>query len=534
MRTKRIFGWRLLAYIGIVQVFLKGAATSITMSTMLPLFKNRLGIEASSLQLYMMAVMVPWSVKPIMGLITDLTVLGDYHKYYWMLGALGIGVTGSIFSFVAFSTGSIAGLVICFTMTQVQVALFDLMVEATYSAVMRAHPYTKSDVVTLAQGCQIAGGMIVLTFVGALSDALAFYALFSIALVLYLITLPFTLLNWMGERPVYDPNARGVLRLVGSDRLAREGRRAVVILFAGIGAIVVAVVANTADPAYAMVLALLLAAGCIMGAYAVFPRTVAALALYQVIATISRPSLGSALDYFYTADAVCLPDGPHFSYAYYQTVVGIVSSLASLGGVLGYQWVLSGMPFRRVAMLTTVSRCLGGATDLWMVLRWNVAIGIPDALAYLVGEAMLEPVFVMLNYVLGTVLISKVVQPGMESSIYAFMAGIYNFSSITSRLTGALIYESAGIRTVLEPSALQCNFDALWWLIIVCHITLPMCCTLPAAWFLVPDVAQDQSLVPAEEQHVRGMQLVLEPDSDAETDLAMSDSFDGSGHEEEE
>ena len=91
----------------------------------------------------------------------------------------------------------------------------------------------------------------------------------------------------------------------------------------------------------------------------------------------------------------------------------------------------------------------------------------------------------------------------MESSTYAFMAGITNFSWIGSRLVGALIYDAAGVRTT-EPG---CNFDALWWLVLVFNIVLPMVVGAFSA-FLVPDVYQTESLLhasaaqPAEEEQV--------------------------------
>ena len=94
----------------------------------------------------------------------------------------------------------------------------------------------------------------------------------------------------------------------------------------------------------------------------------------------------------------------------------------------------------------------------------------------------------MLNYIPATTLLSKVVPPGMESSAFAFMAGIFNFSNMISELSGALIFDAAGVKTTLP-----CNFDSLWWLILICHVIAPIAVGVPAAW-MIPNVFQTEEL----------------------------------------
>lgn len=105
----------------------------------------------------------------------------------------------------------------------------------------------------------------------------------------------------------------------------------------------------------------------------------------------------------------------------------------------------------------------------------------------------------MLSYIPAAALLSKVVPAGMESSCFAFLAGINNFASMISELSGGLIFEAAGIRTTLgTANGGKCNFDALWWLIILCHVSMPIVIGVPAAW-LIPNVLQTESLTPQEE-----------------------------------
>jgi hypothetical protein len=128
----------------------------------------------------------------------------------------------------------------------------------------------------------------------------------------------------------------------------------------------------------------------------------------------------------------------------------------------------------------------------------------------------------MLNYIPATALLSKVVPAGMESSCFAFLAGINNFASMISELSGGLIFEAAGIKTTSSlASEGRCNFDALWWLIILCHVSLPIVIGVPAAW-LIPNVLQTESLTtepappppPLLLQETMSTNLVSDTDSD--------------------
>jgi hypothetical protein len=146
------------------------------------------------------------------------------------------------------------------------------------------------------------------------------------------------------------------------------------------------------------------------------------------------------------------------------------------------------MRYRTVLLITTLLSGFAGSSDLFVVTRVNRILGISDKWAYIVGQAILEPVLSMLNYIPVSTLLSKVAERGMESSMFAFLATMHNFSRMISSISGVLIYETAGIRTVGA-----CDFSSLVWLIIVCHIVLPIVGGVPATW-LIPDATQTEEL----------------------------------------
>jgi hypothetical protein len=511
-RVVGVFGIRFLFFLAVSQALLKGLAYSMSLSIMLPLFKTVLGLNATTLQFYMLVVMVPWSVKPVLGLLSDLTLIGGYHKRYWLLQALVSGVTCAGLAFLAYASKSAIGLALCFMGIQFQVALFDLMSESAYSAIMRDKEYVGSDIVTLVQGYQHVGAFASTSMVGLLADHSLFYPMFVILLIVC--TMPFvpTILGWLPEEkdphgvPMGTQSRCGYFfQLVNRDQLRRNRGMIAVIAFTGVAAPLTTIVVELGDPMIGLSFAVITTAFALFGAYVVFPRTIAHIASFQVMAILFRPALGSALDYFYTAPSECLANGPHFSYGYYMTTAGLIGSISGFFGVIIYQACLSGLRFRWVLTITQLLSGAIGASDLFIVMRANIRLGIPDKVAYLMGEAVMEPMLVMLNYIPATALLSKAVPVGMESSAFAFLAGITNYAYMISELNGALIFDLSGVRT-----SVPCNFDALWWLVIVCHVGLPIVGGVSAAWLFIPNIYQNEKLPePATETIERNPQMSM-------------------------
>ena len=220
---------------------------------------------------------------------------------------------------------------------------------------------------------------------------------------------------------------------------------------------------------------------------------------FFVVTVFAPPSLfGSnwfylSLDYFYTATPDWLPGGPNFSYAYYIFFAGTVGTAVTLVAAGIYQVIFSKLRFRPVLLITTLLVMVSGTNDLIMVKRWNLAMGISDNVAYMMGEAVFEPLVEMMNWIPVSALISIAVPKGNEASCFAFIAGISNFSRMVSELSGGIIFRTAGVITVPDPKhGIACNFEPLWYLLIVCQIVLPVI-GIPAVW-LIPNLRQTDTM----------------------------------------
>lgn len=89
------------------------------------------------------------------------------------------------------------------------------------------------------------------------------------------------------------------------------------------------------------------------------------------------------------------------------------------------------------------------------------------------------------------VLTSKLCPIGVESTVYALLAGFSNFGRSVGSSLGVLALDIARIKT---PRTGACNFDNLALLVIISHVVLPLL-TVPLTFVLIPNANMTDDLV---------------------------------------
>ena len=214
-----------------------------------------------------------------------------------------------------------------------------------------------------------------------------------------------------------------------------------------------------------------------------------------VIFSLDWISIGSAMGYYYTASEECVPGGPNFDYTYYITVTGVVGSIVNFASVVLYQNCLSTWRFRPVLIFTIIIGSLASIVDLIIIMRWNVKIGIPDKVFFLLGNAVFENLIIILQSIPMSAIYAKISPPGMESAVFAYTVGIANFCGMVSSLIGSGVIKWSGMKTVGE----DCDFEALPWLIVIFQIVVPVVVGVPAC-FLIPNVLQTEHMIDWEKE----------------------------------
>jgi folate/biopterin transporter len=500
-RLKATVGGNFAALLAINYFFGKGYGYNVGLPALLPIFKD-LGLGVSQYQKYYTVAQIGWSIKPLLGVLSDLRPILGFHKRWYLMLSCFVGLV-SLIAVQLFpqAPSSGAGVALfCFGF-QASLAMLDLLCEGAYTRKMAEHPKSGSSVVTWVWLWYTFAQIIAACVEGPMADHVAPRLILLTALPGFLFLIPPVLRGWLPEQKVLVPPGHWTLFKTWRSEQQRVSLAGIMMGTIAVGLAILNVATNSK---IVLIVYCLLAIVVIIGASSrLLPRVSFRVMCFLFLKEVLYVHIRPTLDYWYTADSNCVPGGPHFDYTFYQTVGNIVQAVATLVGVLLFEATLSKGRFRTVYYLTTVLRIVSSFFDLGVVQRWNRSIGIPDTVFWVMGDQVLYQVSYMLDFMPGVILNSRVCPKNVEATMFAVMAGIGNFGQSISYTIGGILVDMLKINTSSgsgngsgsttgAPSALSvapsspCDFAALPTLIIISHFLLPFL-TIPLIWFCIPD-----------------------------------------------
>jgi hypothetical protein len=170
----------------------------------------------------------------------------------------------------------------------------------------------------------------------------------------------------------------------------------------------------------------------------------------------ATPSSGSAFLYFMTDDL-------GFS-AEFLGRVKLVCSVAGLGGIALYNRFLKDVSAKKLLLWTSLAGFPLGMANLVLVYHLNRAVGISDSL-FVYGDDVIATVLGSIAFIPTLVLAAKLCPVGVESTLFALLMSVFNFSGLVSGETGALLTKALGVTgtdfTNLGPLVAICNVAGL-------------------------------------------------------------------------
>lgn len=391
-------------------------------------------VQPSEAQVYAGITSLPWIVKPLWGLLTDVLPIFGYRRrpYFILAGCLGV------FSMLLLSMHEKLHLVfavLALTASSAGIAIADVTIDACVAQNSICHPSLASDMQSLCSLCSATGALIGYSISGIFVHLIGPKGVFG------LMTIP-----------------AGLLILVGI--LLNEPQ--------------------VPDFNYKQVNLKFLDAGKTMWTTLKFPL-VWRPCLYMYLSFAVSLNIHEGLFYWYTDSKV----GPSFS----QETVGFVLSVGPVGSILAailYQNSLKDYPFQDVLFWAQLLSGLSGMLDLLLVLRLNLKFGIPDFVASVIDEGISRMVG-QLKWMPLLVLSSRLCPSGIEGTFFALLMSIDNAGVLSSSWGGGLLLH------ILKVTRTQ--FHNLWLAILIRNILriTPLCII-----FLVPRGDPDTSFLPAE------------------------------------
>lgn len=532
-----VAGWKLFFLIVIVQLFIKGIQYNIVLRCLFPILSYYY-ISPVKLQLYSVIVGTPWTFKPLIGIISDLFPIFGYHKRYYHLIFTIISSLVSLYLAISNSNNPIIITFVFFVYSYETVTL-DLLTESKCNELMRNYPEIRNNISTFIQLLNAIGGLIMNSIIGPLFDDVLHSSdntnnntsvnnnissivststsseIDKIFVIFYwfsfvIAVIPLISYRWYAEMYIEYPYRKWYSKIITFDSRKWEMNKKmfIIIIVAAISGPIAALSSGMLSIYIGIVFSITMLTMSIVGSYFTMPRIIAKVTLFVILIGLNKPYLGTALDYFYTAKPDCFPDGPNFDYTYYITWTGMIGYLAQLVGILFYRLYLVKFKFRTVLIITFIISSVAGLTDLAMILKWNRYLDIPDKYFYMFASAMMGNLTYILWYIPVSTIISIISPMGIESTIFAFMIGIYNFADQLNYINGSLLYELFHINCTCSEEIISttyinetvnntCNFDNLWLLVLCSYIIGPLVIGIPAT-LLIPNVYQNENLLCSE------------------------------------
>ncbi len=144
----------------------------------------------------------------------------------------------------------------------------------------------------------------------------------------------------------------------------------------------------------------------------------------------ATPSADTAFFFFTTNDL-------HFNPQFLGTV-RLVTNLAGLLGVWVFHRFLRQVPIRRIFAWTTVISTLLGLTTLILVTHFNRQLGIDDRW-FSMGDSLILTVAGRIAFMPTLVLAARLCPEGVEATLFALLMSVLNLAGLCSQQLGALL-----------------------------------------------------------------------------------------------
>jgi folate/biopterin transporter len=375
--TPELFGI-LLVY------FVQGAVGLARLATSFYL-KDNLGLGPTQAAALMGLAVIPWTVKPLYGLLSDTLPLAGYRRrpYLLLAGLLGCGAWLGMA--LGAPTAELA--LLWMVLASLAVAVGDVIVDSLVVERVQGSDWAGTGTLqSLTWGATALGSLLTAYAGGAL---LAHYPPQVVFGLTALLPMLIALAAWVIED-------QPVASALGWDPLQQQVARV----------------------------------------WQALRQPSVFLPLLFVFVWQATPSADVALFYFVTND---LGFGPEF-----LGQVRLVTSVASLVGVGIFQVYLRHIPLRPLFGWMTVISAGLGLTSLILVYHLNRAWGLDDHW-FSLGDSLVLTVAGQIAFMPVLVLAARLCPPGIEATFFALLMSAFNLAGFLSQELGSLLMHALGV-----------------------------------------------------------------------------------------
>jgi len=454
----------------------------------IPYIYKEYKIPATTMQIYGGVVSLPWALKPIIGLVSDVLPVNGYNKapYIFMTSAMAAVACFFIGTSTA-STMSVGLFVMCCFVLMFQMSTIDLLSEAKYAEAMQRNPQHGPSMMTYVWFGLTFGGLIATFMSGYAIGAFGPRMLFLVAAIPGGMVLFPVAMGYMEEKQQTHEEIA-----VARARYWEQKEACALCILMLIGSLfIICYTLSSTDPLGNAIVSVVVAGTMLIACTVVLNPTIAKANAFALIQTSLSFSTGAASFYFYTDTPKQYPEGPHFSEFFYNSVLGVVGSLVSLMGIFTYQRYMTSWRYRSLTLCTCIAISIFSIFDIMMFARINVKYGVPDHILVL-GLSVFEGLIDQWRWMPQVVILSYLCPKGMEATMYALLAGCHNLGNTVASNCGALLLHHLEVTPRGEDGE-SAQFANLWKASAV-SVVVPLLASVVLVQ-LLPDARQNERIV---------------------------------------
>mmetsp|Transcript_13456 Transcript_13456/g.36236 ORF Transcript_13456/g.36236 Transcript_13456/m.36236 type:complete len:558 (+) Transcript_13456:126-1799(+) len=447
-------------------------------------------VPASRLQAFVtMGLVLPWVAKPLIGFFSDAAPLFGYRKkpYIVMLTALAIP------AYIVLGLGVVEGqslTVAALFFASLQVAGTTFLIDARQSEIATKHPGLGPELITFREMCMNSGMLLSALVVGPLIAFAGPRMPYLVALPIAACPLVLALGNWMREERL-PAKERGV----NVDVLRRSQYTY------GLGFLLLPLLLVLACGCVAKLGVEVLAAVAVFGfmgvtiGYALFVRPeISRPMIFYFISQCLSLQINGALFYFLTDSPAEFPEGPHFSPLVYAGGISTFAVAGRMVGVVSARDLFGQWRYDEALSLTIPLAACVQLLLVPVILRWNVAWGVPDLLSVL-GWTFISKVVCGWRQMSFSLILLQATPRGLEASTLALNSSVANLGGMISVFFGGFALDVVQVQP-RGQNAESSSFDGLWKAQVAAAM-LPLL-AMPLVPLLVPRCRHNETLVVSE------------------------------------
>ena len=172
--------------------------------------------------------------------------------------------------------------------------------------------------------------------------------------------------------------------------------------------------------------------------------TIGCLSAFFFLQSTSTISWEGGAFCLFTDDSSSYPMGPHFSVWFYTTGLGMAASIFGIVGLWVYSACVTHWSYRSLLYTSNMLWCLVACASVAVFTCRNMEWGIPDT-TFTLGGAVLQNVFARWAHILAGLLLCQVCPPGLESTMFALVAGCHNLGRSVASIFGTSLLTYLGV-----------------------------------------------------------------------------------------